>query len=163
MPPVPVDGEEELPELESDCASSLLILSKPMRAFIFFAAFCAACPTLSVLLARLDAESDAFSRPVPASSAAPATAATPLLSEPLDLFPVINFVKDLNAFASVTSFPITILITRMIGVNKLIRPCPIVAMRDCICRLSILHWFAQLPEVRAKSPCAADSLSCTNW
>ena len=137
----------------------MLIWSNPIRDFIFFAAFCAALPALLVLLVRLEAASEAPLRLSPASAAEAAISDTPLLPPSLALFPVISSVNALNAFASVASLPIAMLITLITGVNRLISPCPIVAMSDCVCRLRILHWLAHESDVRAKSPCAADSWS----
>ena len=45
-------------------------------------------------------------------------------------FPVSNSVKDLNAFAAVAIFSRKTLIDFIIGVKRLINPCPILALID---------------------------------
>ena len=135
--------------LLSSFLSRRLILSKPIRLFSFLDAFSAAFPAAVVLSFRFSAD--------PAASSIPAAVCCILSVVPDDFCPVISSVNDLNALASTLRRPTTALITLRTGVNRLIRPCPTVAIRDCICKDNTLHWFAQESDVRAKSPCAADS------
>ena len=139
--------------------SSLLIWSNPIRDLSCFAAFFAAVPTLFVDSLRLSAAPDALCR---LSSAVPASSdkldiGDSTVLDPLDFCPVINSVKLLNALAKVASLPINVLTALIIGVNRFIRPCPIVAFSESNCSCKIRTWFAQLPDVLAKSPCAADN------
>ena len=73
----------------------------------------------------------------------------------------MSSVKLLKAFARVASLPSKILITFRTGVKILINPCPTVALRDCNCNCITRTWFAQLSDVRMKSPDAADNCFCT--
>ena len=124
-----------VPESESDSASdglsSFWIWSNPIRERISFAAFFAALPAFFVESAMLSADWEASSIPAPASAAAAPVDAIWLV--PDDLLPVISSVKLLNAFARVANFPIRVFTALMMGVNKLISPCPIVAFRESNC------------------------------
>ena len=153
------------PDEDSDGSESFVILSNPIRDRICFAAFCAAFPVFFTADVVSFAASAAFCNPVLASVAAvPAAAiwALPPPDDPEFFFPVISSVKALNAFARVTSFPRRLFTVCMIGVNRLISPWPIDAFRESICNFNTLTWFAQEPDVLAKSPDAADNCCCTN-
>ena len=64
-------------------------------------------------------------------------------------------------FATVITFPITVLSTLITGVKTATRPLPIMP-RSCFhCSWSILTWFAHVPLVLAKSPCASDNCCIT--
>ena len=152
-----MEGEEELDELLEAGSLTLLTLSKPIRDFICLAAFCAAFPAALVLFVRFAAASEAPLRLSSASAADVATPDTPSFPPSPAFLPVISSVNALKELARVASLPITVLITLSTGVKTLIRPCPMLAFKESICKLRILHWFAQLSAVLEKSPCAADN------
>ena len=159
LPEFPVSADEDV----SDGSESFVILSNPIRDRICFAAFCAAFPVFFTADVVLFAASVAFCSPALASVAAvPAAAIWPSPEDPEFLFPVISSVKALNTFARVTNFPRRVFTVCMIGVNRLIRPWPIEAFKESICRLNTLTWFAHDPDVLAKSPDAADNCCWTN-
>ena len=79
-----------------------------------------------------------------------------------ECFPINASVKFLNAFAATESFAINIFSHFITGVNTLISPCPIVALRLSNCNDNNLTWFAQESDVLAKSPAAFVSCDCTN-
>ena len=156
--PPPVEGEEVSPVLSEEASSRRLIWSKPIRARISFAAFFAAFPTpLVALLKPLAAEAERSRLSLAVEAAPPSSATGAAVFPDCDFFPLISSVKALKAFASVESFPSTVFITLITGVNRLISPCPSVAFRESICSFMIRTWFAHESEVRAKSPVAAVS------
>ena len=76
--------------------------------------------------------------PLVASSALLATSDNSLLvdctvDESSDLFPVIMSVNDLNIPANVVNFPIKVLTNFITGVNTLMSPCPIEALKLSNC------------------------------